>query len=65
MKDDDVVTFIEASPQVEASEADRGKYRDAVSSFSKLRRKWGGSCRILANFIQRHEGRLNGGVYHL
>ena len=30
------------------------------SFFSKLWHKWGGNCMILVNFIQRHEGWLNG-----
>ena len=33
MEDGDVVMFIEASLQVEASEADRGGYRRCSSSF--------------------------------
>ena len=63
VKDDDVVMFIEACLQVEASEADRGRYRRCSLPFSsKLRRKSDGSCSILATFysdIARAERKIS------
>ena len=52
VKDDDVVMFTESFLQARLIVVYIG---DAVRLFlSKLRSKWGGSCRILANFSQRH-----------
>ena len=63
VKDDDVVMFIEACLWVEASEADRGRYRRCSLPFSsKLRRKSDGSCSILATFysdIARAERKIS------